>query len=502
MKNKKRKIASIFLVLLMLTLTTGFSLKIKAPKKIYRVYLEGKSIGTIESKKELEDYIDKKQQEIKEKYKVDKVYAPEALDIEKEITFNDKVQDVKEIYNKIKDKSPFSIKGYKVTIKGVDTTSGHSTEKGVTQVVYVLDKEIFVSSIDSTVKSFVEAADLEAFTSNAQTPIEDTGKIIEQIYLQNKVTIKKQNIPVNEKIYTEKSELSQYLIFGTTEKQKEYIVRDGDTISDIAYNNKMSTEEFLIANPSYSDVNSLLSPGQAVTIGILNPQVNIAQTDYVVERVVKNYTTEVQYDNDKYQGYEAVAQSGSNGENRVTQRINKVNGDIKSIDPVSTEVIKEAVNEIIIKGGKKYGTGYGNVVAMSGNWGWPASCSMVSSGFGWRWGALHRGMDIAGCGEGSYIFAAQSGVVVMSKADRSGGYAGGYGMNGEIVFIDHGNGLYTEYAHMCPGCRYVETGDVVEKGQPIGGMGMTGAATGVHLHFGLWEGYPFRGTPLNPATLY
>ena len=55
---------------------------------------------------------------------------------------------------------------------------------------------------------------------------------------------------------------------------------------------------------------------------------------------------------------------------------------------------------------------------------------------------------------------------------------------------------------MCPGCRYVQEGQVVEKGTPIGGMGRTGAATGVHIHFAIWSGYPFRGTPLNPMNFY
>lgn len=500
--SKKFKIIAIITLVLSVFLTVGFSFKIKAPKTVYRVYLKGKSLGIIKSKQALEDYIDEKQQEIKEEYNVDKVYVPEDIDIVKEITFNEDTTSVKKIYEKIEGTSPFTISGYKITIKGVETTESHETVKEENQIIYVLDKETFVAAIDNTVKSFISEEDYNAFANDTQTAIDDTGKIIEKIYLENKVTIKKQNIPVDEKIYQDKVELSQYLIFGTTEKQKEYVVKSGDTIADIAFNNQMSTEEFLIANPSYTDADSLLSPGQKVNIGILDPQVNVVEQDYVVERVTKKYTTEVKYDTSQFVGYEATTQKGVDGENRVTQRVYKINGETKSIDPISTEVIKEAVNEIIVKGKKSYGTGYGNHVATSGSWGWPASCSMVSSYYGWRWGTLHKGIDIAGCGQGSYIFAVEAGTVVLSKADKSGGYAGGYGMNGEIIFIDHGNGYYSEYAHMCPGCRYVKTGDVVEKGQPIGGMGKTGAATGVHLHFAMWYGYPHKGTPLNPMNFY
>lgn len=500
--TSKLKITTILTIVFALVFTVGFSFKLALPKTVYRVYLKGKSLGIIESKKELEEYINNEQKDIKKKYGVEKVYAPEDLDIVKEITFNDDVSSIKEIYKKIENQSPFSISGYKVTIKNV-TSSNHGDAKNEgNKVIYVLDKNVFTESINSSIKSFIPEDDYESFANKTQEEIDDTGKIIEKIYLENKVTIKKQNIPVDKKIYQDKAELSQYLLFGTTKKQKSYTVQDGDTITEIAEKNKMSTEEFLIANPSYSDENSLLSPGQEVSIGLINPQFNVVEQDYVVERVKKKYTTETKYDNNKFVGYEVKTQTGIDGEDRVTQRIKKVNGETREIETLETEHLKEAVNEIIVKGGKKYGGGYGNIVATKGSWGWPASCSSVSSPFGWRWGSLHKGVDIAGCGFGSYIFAAQAGTVVVSKADKSGGYAGGYGMNGEIIFIDHGNGYYTEYAHMCPGCRYVKAGDHVEKGQPIGGMGQTGAAYGTHLHFGVWSGYPHRGTPVNPMAFY
>ena len=110
-------IAAILLSLGLVMCTTANTNK--EPQEVYRVYLKGKSLGLIESKKSLEQYIDKEQASIKKKYKVDKVYIPEDLDIEKEITYNEKILSTKQIYTKIKDISPFTIDGYTTTIKGL-----------------------------------------------------------------------------------------------------------------------------------------------------------------------------------------------------------------------------------------------------------------------------------------------------------------------------------------------------------------------------------------------
>ena len=396
------------------------------------------------------------------------------------------------------------ILGYIIKIKGLDTTDAEGkTIKGVNQKLYVTDKKIFVDSIQKTVKSFIDEEDYNNYENDTQKPIEDIGQIIENIYIKNKITIKKSLIPVDQTIYQTEEELSKYLLFGTTDDQATYIIKVGDTIPDVAFNNKISTQEFLIANPDLQDEYSLLSPGQVVTLGILKPQFSLVEQDKVVFREEKNYPTETRYDNDKYVGWSEVVQQGIKGESRVTQTVLKVNGEIVSRTTNSTETIKEPVSEIIMKGGKQSAYyGYGSALPSSGEWGWPATCSSISSPFGWRWGSLHDGTDIAGCGYGSNIFAAQAGTVVVSMK-KTGWYAGGYGDNGEYIVIDHHNGYYSLYAHMCPGCRSVKEGDYVEKGQPIGGMGMTGAATGVHLHFAIWYGFPYYGgEPLNAMQFY
>ncbi len=97
--SKKIGLFLILVLMPMIFITqTGFSNISKNPKQVYRVYLKGQSLGLINSKEELERYIDDQQQAIKKKYKVDKVYAPADLSIVKEKTYNTNVKTTKEIY--------------------------------------------------------------------------------------------------------------------------------------------------------------------------------------------------------------------------------------------------------------------------------------------------------------------------------------------------------------------------------------------------------------------
>ena len=74
-----------------------------------------------------------------------------------------------------------------------------------------------------------------------------------------------------------------------------------------AFNNKISTEEFLIANTQFKDANSLLYPGQEVTLGIMRPQFDLIEEDHTVSDVEVNYETETKYDNSKRVGYSVVS---------------------------------------------------------------------------------------------------------------------------------------------------------------------------------------------------
>ena len=101
---------------------------------------------------------------------------------------------------------------------------------------------------------------------------------------------------------------------------------------------------------------------------------------------------------------------------------------------------------------------------------WPCD-GVVVSGFGMRWGRLHEGIDI-GCPSGTPNRAAAAGTVIYA------GWLGGYG---NLVVVDHGNGLSTAYAHASS--ILVIVGQVVAQGETVSLVGSTGNSSGPHLHF-------------------
>ncbi len=458
------------------------------PKNLYRVYLSGKTIGYINSKKELEDYIDVKEAEIKSKYNVDNVYAPKNLNVVNEITYNKKISSIEEIYNIIKEQAPFTISGYTINIKGVEEINETSKTYTDDVVINVLDKSIFEEAVNQIIKVFVDEKDYNKYKLNSQEKITNTGKIIESIYIQNEMTIKQNKISTSDMIFTNTSDLSKYLLFGTLEEQKKYIVKPGDTIEKISYNNKLSVEEFLIANKEFNDSSNLLYDGQEVTLGILKPAFKTIEEDYVVEFEDSNYKTEIVYDNSMLSGVERVKQQGVNGKNKVSKKVKKINGEVKSAVVIESQEIVPAQNKIIVRGNGTISIG------RVGNWAWPTKTPyVITSGYGWRWGKIHKGLDISGTGHGSPIYAANDGVVLESRYDS---------FNGNFIVINHNNGYYTIYAHMS--ALLVKKGEIVTIGQQIGKMGATGYAFGAHLHFGVWRGYPDRSasTSVNPLSLY
>lgn len=119
----------------------------------------------------------------------------------------------------------------------------------------------------------------------------------------------------------------------------------------------------------------------------------------------------------------------------------------------------------------------------------PVQGGWYSSNYGWRIDpfngqrAFHEGIDFM-AEQGTSIMAAAGGVVVYSDF---------HPQYGNMIEVDHGNGLITRYAHASK--RLAKLGDVVLRGAKIAEVGKTGRATGTHLHFEVRQ----RGAPQNPT---
>jgi murein DD-endopeptidase MepM/ murein hydrolase activator NlpD len=112
---------------------------------------------------------------------------------------------------------------------------------------------------------------------------------------------------------------------------------------------------------------------------------------------------------------------------------------------------------------------------------WPVH-GVLTSSYGWRWGRMHEGIDLA-VPSGTPVVASASGTVVVA------GWMGGYG---NLVVVDHGNGLATAYGHNAS--VTVGYGQSVAQGQLIAYAGNTGYSTGPHVHFEV----RVNGTPVDP----
>ena len=462
-------------------------------KEVYQVYLDGKSIGAIASDNELYDLISEEQSNIKDEYGVNQVYPPNGFNISKDITYENNVSDVKDVYDQIKDEKSFTIKGYTITIK-------YDDENKEDLKINVLDKDIFTNALNTLITSFIPADEYNAYLNDEQEEIVDTGSLLESVYFEESITIKEAYISTDDKIFTEEKELSQYIMFGTTEPSQTYTVVQGDTIESVAYDHQLNTQEFLIANPEFKSADSLLSIGQQVNISLINPVVTLSYEKHVVEDVDIDFEVETTYDDTQLTTYSQITQEGIKGVNRVTKKVKYSNGESnEGAVIVSYVTLKEPQTQKVIKGTKKtYANGStGTYVDTGTSWAWPTNSPYVlTSPFGYRWGTLHEGMDISGTGYGSPIYAALDGVVVNA------GYGGMVGSSaGYNVVIRHSNGYYTVYAHMSE--VSVSVGQTVSRRQRIGSMGRSGVATGTHVHFAVYDGVPYRGgKPFNPMVLW
>ena len=500
---------SYFIVIILISILAfclGFTTNNNSnPNTVYNVYVKGKVIGTVRDKDSFEEYINIKEESVRKKYNVNKVYMPNDVSIKKVYTYDKNIDSNEDIYNKMVSLKQFTVKGIDITI------SKKNDDDYKTRHIYVLNKSIFDKALVSLIKSFVNDEDYNNYINSTQKQIVDTGSIIKSIDINQNVKYKTSYISIDKDIFVDSSNLAKYLLYGTVEKQASYIVKEGDTIESVALANKLNVQEFLLANSKFNSENTLLYAGQEVNIGLINPVIDVVVEINGVRDEEKNYGVVVKYDESKLKGTESVAQNGEKGLYRVSREYQYINGLLSDTVTLNSTELKPTVDKIVVKGDKEIP----NVADLS-YWAWPTDTPYtITTYYGYRWGTMHPAIDIYGPGHGSAIYAANNGTVQVAKGGCTPGYSGCNGRRGNYVIINHNNkGYHTVYMHLS--AILVKNGQTVARGQKIGTMGNTGEVyprpsryspySGTHLHFATTRGDPSRGgmsgSPFNPLTLY
>lgn len=283
--------------------------------------------------------------------------------------------------------------------------------------------------------------------------------------------------PISSIVSTDKM---QAYINGKSSAGTTYTVKDGDTLTSIADANNMSIRDLRNLNPNITES---IHPGDLIQLKVAVPTLEVEVIKTISYEGTIPYSTETKKDDSKYSDYVKVLQEGADGKQNCVDRVHYINGVEVSREAVQRTVTKQPVSKIVLTGTKKRPVNEKGVA--SGKFMWPVpSLHTITSTFGSRWGAFHKGIDISGSGAyGKVIVAADGGVVTLA------GWNDGYG---KCVIINHKNGKKTLYGHCS--ALLVSAGQAVSRGQAIARIGSTGDSTGPHLHFEVIVG----GTHVNP----
>lgn len=497
MKKKNWIIASLFTFIIVAVYGVSYfynNLIKNQAESAYIVYLNGQTLGLIKDDAALYNLINHEQEAIRKKYNVTDVYPPADFNLVKTKTYDNNYLSVSEIYNKIAETENFTIEGYIITVKFPD---GEEDKKDL--VINVLDKSIFDEAIHNFVLAFITEEEYNTYINGETEELTDIGKIIAKMYFNETITVKRGYISIKDRIFTDVATLSQYLLFGDNTEMKSYTVKVGDSIDSISEAHKLNPQEFIIANPQYRNSSSMLEVGANVNVTLINPQLTFVYEIHEIVEYEEPFEKITKRDDSKGYGYSKITQEGVNGLSLNTQDYQVFNGQASEEIKINTlKVIRKKVDQITT-----VGKSYLPPIDTGGDWGWPTARPwQITSGFIYRGKKHHDAIDISGPGEGSPIFAAKEGIVVEA---RDACNSCNRWSEGTYIVIQHSNDWYSIYAHMVKGSLRVKVGDYVSKGQVIGSMGHTGKATGTHLHFGIYKGWPYHSSgyvAYNPINFY
>jgi murein DD-endopeptidase MepM/ murein hydrolase activator NlpD len=439
-------------------------------KTIYHVYVDGDKIGTVNDQDLIEEIIEKKSKLLQAEYSHLNLTVKEDLVVVPEKVFTP-IYNNAEVLTELKEKITIAAQATALVVDGEKVGYVNNNDEA-SQVINQMLSEFAPAEVISKLDNLEYKNPDKEITSLLNEPT------IIDVTLSENVSLLEEKI-APEKIITIEQAIE--LLKKGTLTDTIHTVKSGDYLGKIASKYNLSVKEVLSLNPEITE-KTILQIGDKLIVTDYEPYVKVTVTEAVAKEEFTSYETEYQSSSKMYKGESKVIQYGVKGKKRVDYVITKENGKEVKKEIVNTEVIKKPINKIVVKGTKVIPS------RGTGEFGWPTYGGVITSKLGWRWGAYHKGIDIAGVSNRT-IRAVDNGTVVFASYGWNGGY-------GTKIIINHNNGYKTIYAHLSK--LYVSSGQVVRKGQAIGVMGNTGNSTGTHLHIELYK----YSTLLNPLKYF
>lgn len=284
------------------------------------------------------------------------------------------------------------------------------------------------------------------------------------------------------KILMDTNAIVYFLSYGYGVEKKYYTVRAYDTVEGVGSLNGLSAQQVLTINADLlKSTEQILPAGMKLNVTYFDSPINVIVTrERLVKETVYPKSTKYVTDPTLREGLRVVQTNDQNGYANAKYQESYVNGELAGYKKISSLIVKQPIQEVI-RIGTKVVPGIG-----TGRFRWPIDNPRISCR--WLCYSGHYAIDLVN----SYnrfgnVYAADRGVV----KEKGWHYLAGY-----YIIINHNNGYWTKYNHLSKPA-FFPVGVSVEKGEVIGKIGMTGRATGPHVHFEIWV----SGVRVNPCRL-
>ena len=430
------------------------------PVTVHPVYQKGKLIGIIQDKGKLMRHL---RNVYKTRYKEDFPDSACYLSLDLYMTSEDGyftyTDADQQIIDYIDENSLYSLEA---------TAVSFSDEEGVYSRIYCTSDSLYQEAMNEYILNFTDIHSLNAFRNGDTIPAltsfgsQDTG-----ISITQKITTAR-DYAAPEDILQTKEESMEYLKYGAGTEKEYYTVQKYDTVAGVgAKNHGLSATQIMNLNrDKISSVDQALEEGDELCVTYFESPIDIVVTKDSLRQVPIYYETTYVEDENILIGESEVRQQGVNGSRNVLYAEKWINGVLVSGTEKSSVEISRPQSEVIAVGTMQQPN------VGTGNMRYPVDNPAITCRIGCYWG--HNGTDfINQYDRWGDVYAADTGVVEVN------GYTF---INGYYVIINHNNGLMTYYGHMNEPSE-LKVDDIVRKGDVIGHIGMTGLASGPHVHF-------------------